>query len=44
MSQKLRYELLKKFGGTARFKEIKSLAKKKYPERSFHTYVADSLI
>lgn len=43
MSQKLVYELLKELGGTAHFKEIKALAKKKYPESSLYTYVANRL-
>lgn len=39
MSQKLVYGLLKELGGTAFNYELVELAKRKYPDRSLHTYV-----
>ncbi|MCP8306681.1 MAG: hypothetical protein H3Z49_06240 [archaeon] len=43
MSQKLVYELLKELGGKAFPKQIKELAKKKYPKHSLYLYIYDRL-
>lgn len=44
MSQKLVYQLLEELGGKATTRQIKALAKSKYPDISLHTYVYDRLI
>jgi hypothetical protein len=43
MSQKLVYLLIKELGGTAFPKQIKELAKQKYPDRTLYKYVYDRL-
>lgn len=43
MSQKLVYLLLKELGGSAFPKQIKELAKKKYPNLTLHSYVNNRL-
>lgn len=44
MSQSDVLELLYEFGGVATSKEIKELAKKKYPNRTLYTYVSNRLL
>lgn len=39
MSQEIVYELLEELGGKATTKQIRELAKKKYPKCSLHAYV-----
>lgn len=39
MSQKKIYEIIEELGGTAFPKDIKKLARKKYPDASLHNYV-----
>ena len=39
MGQKLVYLLIKELGGTAFTRQIRELAKKKYPDRTLHSYV-----
>ena len=43
MSQEDVIGIIKELGGEATTKEIKDKAKKKYPERTLHTYVLDRL-
>jgi len=43
MSQSDVLELLYELGGSATTKEIRDLAKRKYPERTLYTYVGNRL-
>lgn len=43
MSQKEIYIILKELGGEATTKEIKEVAKKKFPNCTLHLYVTDRL-
>jgi hypothetical protein len=43
MSQEDVFKILKELKGEATAKEIKELAKKKYPTRTLHMYVGDRL-
>lgn len=43
MSMKATFEILKEMGGKAYTNEISEVARKKYPNKSLHTYVSRSL-
>jgi DNA-binding HxlR family transcriptional regulator len=43
MSQSIVLELLNELGGVASLKEIRALAKKKYPDTTLHSYISDRL-
>ncbi len=43
MSQSIVLELLNELGGVASLKEIRALAKKKYPDATLHSYISDRL-